>query len=158
MVYITGIKQSLNSFLYVQSDTDTNPTFTGLPTIAFNEAPPAGVAVQISYIIPVPTPGNTTQIVVNSFLGTGQQEIYNLSVTPLTIDYVFVYVSGILMHSNTYSVSGNQLIIPDSIQEYLSICVVIFQNGLSGGVPVSQLAGIVTGALVTNSLLVFAAI
>ena len=149
MVYITGIKQSLNAFLYKPSDSNNG----NVPTITFNEPPAPGLSIQITYILPVQTSENTTQIHVNTFLGTGQSEIFNLAVTPYDYQYIFVYVSGVLMHSDTYSLSGNQLIITDPIQEYLGINVVIFQNAPSGGAPIDQLSGIVTGAIVTNKYL-----
>ena len=147
MCYITGIKQNLNAFLY-----KVDP-HTGAATITFNEAPASGLKIQLTWIRKRANPNYTTIMYLNSFLGTGNQEVFNLSITPTDKNYTFVYVSGILMHNDTYTLSGNRLIITDSIKKDLSINVVIFNNEISGGAPSPVLAGIVTGAMVTNKYL-----
>lgn len=144
LCYITGFKQSLNSFLYEHNDGDAKAY------IVFNEAPPSGVDIQVTYIIKADRIGYSTVIHTNTFFGTNTLEVFELSVTPESQDQLLVTVSGVLMHNSTFTLSGNKLIIPDSIKQNLSINVLIFENVLSGGRPSQQLAGVVTGALLTD--------
>lgn len=146
MCWITGIKQNLNAYLYeVKSD--------GRAYIIFNEAPKAGLDIQVTWIRKVTRDNYGTQMHVNTFFGTGVQETLELSVTPDDRNYVFVYISGILLHSHRYNLTGNRIIIPDAIKKDLPIMVVVFKNVLSEGTPSSALSGIVTGALVTDKYL-----
>ena len=146
MCYITGFKQGLNSYLYSVNS-------TGQPSIVFNEAPKSGLTIQVSSIVPIPQANYTTQIVVNSFLASGYLDIYKLSVVPTDPSYVFVYVSGVMLHSDTYTVNGSSVIIPDIITKDYSINIIVFNNILSYGVPTDSLSGVVIGAVATERYL-----
>ena len=160
--WITGIKQTQNAYSVEINNTGTNGTGTSLDPIPdpdqhayliFNEAPKPGLEIQITWYRKIPTNNFNTIIVTNTFVGTGVHETLALSETPEDYNYVFVYVSGVLLHSDKYTLNGNHIVIPDAIKKDLPIMVIMFINKISQGAPSKQFSGVVTGAVVSDRYL-----
>lgn len=144
--HITGFKQSLYAYSLDQQ-------VDGSLNIVFNEAPAPGLSVQVVVFTKVPRLNYCTTVTRNLFYGTGAQDMYELSEFPEDINYTFVYLSGVLLHNNKYTLSGNKLIIADTIKKDLPILVVIFKNRLSEGQVSKAMSGVVTGAHLSEKYL-----
>jgi hypothetical protein len=80
---------------------------------------------------------NTTLVTVDTFTGNGVQTAYTLSVTPSSVNYVFLAIGGVSQPRSTYSLLGNVVTISSApantaAVEFTSI------TGVSGGVGTSS--------------------
>jgi hypothetical protein len=75
---------------------------------------------------------NSTTVTVDSFTGNGVQTQYTLSVTPTSVNYVFLAIGGVSQPRSTYSLAGNVVTVSSApantaAVEFTSI------TGVSGG-------------------------
>lgn len=73
-----------------------------------------------------------SQYTADQFVGTGSQTIFTLSRTPPTASSLIVTIEGVKQHSNTYSITSNQIIFSEAPPSGSSIeCIAIGTQGPS---------------------------
>ncbi len=145
-VFLSGIKQFWSAFrLEINSSNEIN--------IVFNEAPPAALDLQITWIGVEARAGYAVTLTTNTFIGTGNQETYNLSIAPENRSNVFVSISGVSLHNidQNFTIDGNLMTIPVALTKGLPIQVLIFSNVLTEGSANTKLTGVVTGAVSSHT-------
>ena len=77
------------------------------------------------------TPSSTT-VTVDSFTGNGVQTAYTLSVTPTSVNYVFLAIGGVSQPRSTYSLAGNVVTVSSAPANTVGVEFTSITGGTSG--------------------------
>jgi hypothetical protein len=77
---------------------------------------------------------STTAVTVDTFTGNGVQTQYTLSVTPPSVNYVFLAIGGVSQPRSTYSLAANVVTISSAPANTVSVEFTSITNGGGGGI------------------------
>lgn len=140
MVYIKQLLQATTTYTY---NTNTQE-------IEFISPPPAGLTIEANVFVFRPDEGYATEMISTSMITVGDTLFVELPVKPQTKNHTFVSVSGSHITRDLYSVIDNKIVFSEAVEGNLGIEVLIFNNVLSLGSPQTNLAGVVTDAVMTH--------
>jgi len=79
------------------------------------------------------TPGENGVITKNSFISNGTQVDYVLSQTPVSANYIEVFISGVYQETSTYTLTGNTVTLSNAVDSGDTIEIVTFDLGAANG-------------------------
>lgn len=142
-VFVAGFKQAVTAFTI---DTNTNE-------LVFTEAPGPGIAIEIVVFLRSDQEGYSTKILSTKLLTKEPTYFLELPVAPQNKQQVMISMNGIHIHNNQFSVSGNIIALTGPISKNRDVEVLIFHNERAVGTPQTDLAGVVTDAILTSKTL-----
>lgn len=119
-------------------------------TLTFVSPIPTGFVLEVSMFVMRSEQGYSTNVVSKTMITVGTTLFVELPVKPQTLDHTFLSISGQHVTRDKYTLIDNRLVFSSEVPANVSIEVLIFHNVASLGSPQTNLAGIVTDAVMTH--------